>query len=467
MPPTSADPVPVGALMRGNLDRLAHARREAPPQLGLAARLALAAVLAALVFAVGRASLHGAQGLAGAAAGAADETSALRAAHLRAVDHTGELAARLAQLEEDLETANAATSAANAALSSERLELTRARAEVDELKARVEAVAAQPSCSGAPSPYPTVAAAVAAPAAAAPAAAAIAASAYHDDACAALAARQAAGNDACSEDFVALHYACHGAFPSGGTWAGETWVPAGCRMAAAAAAAAPELRPRLGSCLFDPARGLGHLTLLGDSQTMRIVGALERYMGAAGLASCSRLDGESDTYYGPNVIRRTRDCGGCDAFRTQCQPHAGGRPLVVENGVMEFLIDFETTQKARSHWDSSCDFTSDLPCRWAWSTQQLLFQHLLQSDGHRPDHVAVFQNIHDCARRDAPDFARDLRWLLSLINDTLPATTTVTMWEAAALNSAKQPMCVRCARARACVWCWRRPLQKRRERGRA
>lgn len=256
---------------------------------------------------------------------------------------------------------------------------------------------------------------------------------------AACAAHHAAYNSdiqqSCSQAYVTSYFACHSKFPSEGSWRDGQWAPSGCKLSGQQGA-----RP-LGSCLFDGTRK--HIAILGDSHTMRYASAFERAMRSRGIAECARIqsDSDSDDYYGTGLVKTRRDCGGCDSFVYQCAPSGGGAPLLFSNTVLEFLIDFELAEPPRIHWDSTCDFSNALPCRWAWSTQQVLFDRFLPSmPGGWPDEVHLFANIHDCARRGPKEYARDLSWLLTLMNDTVPSTTRAFVWEAAALNSAKQPM---------------------------
>jgi hypothetical protein len=241
----------------------------------------------------------------------------------------------------------------------------------------------------------------------------------------------------CSFDFAALYYGCHGRFPSSGAWdGGDRWVPADCTLAPppAQAPAGP-----LGSCLFRP-DGPAHIVMMGDSQAGRYARALLRALTDRGVARCRRTAFENNDYYGGNLVHKRRDCGGCDSWTESCTSLATGRSVTIEYVVLEFLIDFELSEPERIHWDHNCDFRSALPCKWAWSTQQVVFERYFRSRPTYPDAIAIFQNIHDCGRRDAADFRRDLRWLLSLIHDAVPASSRVFFWEAAALNSAKQPM---------------------------
>jgi hypothetical protein len=47
---------------------------------------------------------------------------------------------------------------------------------------------------------------------------------------------------------------------------------------------------------------------------------------------------------------------------------------------MEFIMDFEETEKMRIHWDKNCKEDASAlppngaPCKWAWTTQQLYFE---------------------------------------------------------------------------------------------
>ena len=107
---------------------------------------------------------------------------------------------------------------------------------------------------------------------------------------------------------------------------------------------------------------------------------------------------------------------------------------------MEFLIDFEVTAPPRMSAEKTCDFSTVVPCAWPWSSQQLLFETYFRSLPTYPDEVVILQNIHDCARRGPREFRRDLRWLLDLVNASVPAASAVHLWEEAALNPAHQPM---------------------------
>lgn len=261
--------------------------------------------------------------------------------------------------------------------------------------------------------------------------------------------RAPSGKPPCSYDFISLWYGCHGRFPSGGIWnmTSNTWTPSECAL---------PLRP-VGQCLWDApsaasvasGRASGgqrvkSLVIVGDSQASRITYMLSAMLAEQGIG-CTRTEEEegSPDYYGFGVnstIRRKRDCGGCDPFVMRCTNKAGVA-VDVEYAVMEFLIDFEVSQKSRIHWDNSCDFKDPLPCKWAWNSQMALFESRFKKrPGGYPDAIAIFQNVHDCARRNSIDFRRDLRYLFQLINDTAPASTSVYIWQAAALNKRHQPM---------------------------
>ena len=238
---------------------------------------------------------------------------------------------------------------------------------------------------------------------------------------------------ACTYDFYDAYFACHGRFPSSGSWSGETWQPEDCR-----------LPPVGGGCLFERASGVrapARILLLGDSMAMRTNMALQRAMSQLGV-TCNTVASEGGAYYGSAGLEvGRRDCGGCDASTLSCSA-ANGVAVEFQYLVMEFLIDFELTQKSRIHWDEgSCSFSEDVPCRWAWNTQLSIFDAYLRGrPGGYPDEIHIIQSIHDCARRTAADFARDLRWLMQLIDESAPPSTRVYMWEAAALNPAHQPM---------------------------
>jgi hypothetical protein len=200
----------------------------------------------------------------------------------------------------------------------------------------------------------------------------------------------------------------------------------------------------LGRCLFnDTTHRVRDITILGDSQGRRYALWMADVLRGAG-GTCDVVANEGEHYYQgvlPRVQSGQRDCGGCNAFTIRCVGPEGAR-INVEYVVMEFILDFELTQPTRIHWDhGSCSFSEAVPCRWAWSTQQLLFDQYFRSrPAGYPSEIHYFQNVHDCARRNPADFRRDVRWLLTLMNDTVPATSNIYLWEAAALNSDKQPM---------------------------
>ena len=93
----------------------------------------------------------------------------------------------------------------------------------------------------------------------------------------------------------------------------------------------------------------------------------------------------------------------------------------------------------RIHWDNNCFFNStEPPCKWAFTTQQFIFEVYLPRLTQPLDQLHIFQNCHDCARRTARDFRRDLAWLLDLVDASLPPASDVYYWEATATNPIHQ-----------------------------
>ena len=141
------------------------------------------------------------------------------------------------------------------------------------------------------------------------------------------------------------------------------------------------------------------IAILGDSQgskyTQALVKRLERVHNMK-CASSEREPSSPNSYFGVDRIITTRqDCAGCVSFRTTCKPAANAeREIHVEYIRMEFTIDFEISTPVRIHWDNNCIHNGTnpaAPCKWHWSSQQVIFQHYLQA--RKPDEVHIFQNI--------------------------------------------------------------------------
>ncbi|KIY96939.1 hypothetical protein MNEG_11023 [Monoraphidium neglectum] len=133
-----------------------------------------------------------------------------------------------------------------------------------------------------------------------------------------------------------------------------------------------------------------------------------------------------------------QDCNGCTSFRSVCQGPSGRR-VVIEFLRMEFVLDSELAAPMRIHWDNNCDFTQSPPCKWFWNSQQFLFEGYLKQRRLPPDHIHVFQNMHDCSRRSPADFRRDLSWFLDVLDTNLHPGTNVYFWEAPHPTGSKQP----------------------------
>ncbi|KAF6259146.1 hypothetical protein COO60DRAFT_1045481 [Scenedesmus sp. NREL 46B-D3] len=188
-----------------------------------------------------------------------------------------------------------------------------------------------------------------------------------------------------------------------------------------------------------------YIVVLGDSQGMHYTEGMVRGLRAAG-ASCTLQKRESGVeYFGEpaGLAYRQQDCSGCFSSLTHCIHPTTQVTVDVEYLRMEFILDFEVTEKAHMHSsckeDASALPPAGAPCKWAWTTQQLYFERYLAL--RPPSQLHVFQNIHDCARRNRADYARDHAWFISLRNSTLgqSASTEIYFWRATATNPDKQP----------------------------
>lgn len=249
----------------------------------------------------------------------------------------------------------------------------------------------------------------------------------------------------CSFMFFSAHLLCHGSFPSTGSWEGSVWTPGDCTISDASGAPVACPLRAAGASAAEPT--MRDVVIIGDSQALRYTTALNRSLAALGI-TCVRVaeEAQSDFYADVQRVESRRDCGGCNAFAMQCNGRAGlfdRTPVSFQMLflVMEFVLDFDLATPSRIHWDAgSCNHSEPVPCRWAWSTQQFLFEAFFNKRARGyPGEIHVFQNIHDCARRNAADFRRDLRWLLDLVHTAVPAGSNVYFWEATGINSAKQP----------------------------
>lgn len=236
----------------------------------------------------------------------------------------------------------------------------------------------------------------------------------------------------CSFDYYDSYFTALGSFPSAGSWTGSAWGPNDCVIHSPGTSGS-------GACLFDPNRTASEIVILGDSMGMRYAKGLGRALQP--VAACSEAAYDELATVLPGVKVAQMDCGGCHPLRISCTKLDTGVGLHITYLPMEFVLDFEFTMPARIHWDNTCDMTSDPPCRWAWTTQQVLFDlFFARRPGGYPSQIHVVGNIHDCARRTPREFSRDLRWLLDVIDAAAPPTTHVYFWEAAALNPVHQPM---------------------------
>lgn len=283
-------------------------------------------------------------------------------------------------------------------------------------------------------------------------------------------------SNSCSFDFFSNHLLCFGELPSAGSWSGDSWLPTDCSISSSSTV--PQVCPmrlRLQTSRQD-LHTPRDVVIIGDSQGIRYTKALNRSLAAAGVTCVPVSDEGQPGFYGDlQKVETRRDCGGCGAFALQCDgvmtaealgstirsPADGSQPTeplpqpATGNSVtvsfqlvylfMEFVLDFDIAEPLRIHWNragdaGSCNMSEAVPCRWAWSTQQFLFDAFFRRRARGyPAEIHIFQNIHDCARRNAADFRRDLRWLLDVIDTSAPASSNVYYWEAGAINAARQP----------------------------
>ena len=245
----------------------------------------------------------------------------------------------------------------------------------------------------------------------------------------------------CSLSFANDFYLCHEQLNSKGTWAKEHYQPHGCdsTFTSTAGKATGEEIAQLSSLPRD-------LLLLGDSNGYHYMMYLEKLLQDRYGATCKDVTPHGEFGFDFEVPN-------------QVKGHApetvhGSRSIVcnvteepssffnITFLTMEFTLDFELQTREMTNRDL-CDFNQSVPCRYAWSSQQFLFQEYLVKVRPWPREIHYFQNIHDCSRRTTVDFRRDLRWLYQLLNDSLPVLDDfgahdVYLWEALAVYTPKQ-----------------------------
>jgi hypothetical protein len=185
------------------------------------------------------------------------------------------------------------------------------------------------------------------------------------------------------------------------------------------------------------AKNNSRIVILGDSTGLRYANQTINILSS--FSACTPLATEvpqNESYFNlSDIISGQTDCSGCNSFSTVCSSE--DKYLSVEYIRMEFVLDFELSQKMRSIHYKNCNMDKNPPCKWAWSTQQLLFEHYFQANP--PTHIHIFQNLHDCSRRSSADFRRDLHWLFDLIDSSVNPGTHVYYWEATAPHPDRQP----------------------------
>ncbi|KIZ04651.1 hypothetical protein MNEG_3307 [Monoraphidium neglectum] len=179
---------------------------------------------------------------------------------------------------------------------------------------------------------------------------------------------------------------------------------------------------------------------MGDSQAFRLMRAMLLVLSKVPGITCTMTADEAHlrtAYYNvSDTVAGGLSCSGCDSFRATCK--GANNSVEIEYLRLEYTLDFELSTAARMHFAGKCNHSQLPPCKWFWNTQQFLFEGYLRQRQPPPDHIHIFQNMHDCARRSLVDHRRDLSWFVNLLNATLLPGTTVHFWEAPHPNGAKQ-----------------------------
>ncbi|KIZ02667.1 hypothetical protein MNEG_5293 [Monoraphidium neglectum] len=195
------------------------------------------------------------------------------------------------------------------------------------------------------------------------------------------------------------------------------------------------------------------IVVMGDSQAYRLMRYMLYVISRLGGVICTMTADEAHlraAYYNVSYTVTGRlSCSGCDSFRATCKSAINS--VEIEYLRLAFTLDSELTTAPRMHFDGNCRHGQLPPCKWFWSSQQFLFEGYLRQRQPPPDHIHIFQNMHDCSRRSPADHRRDLSWFVDLLNATLLNGTSVHFWEAPHPNGAKQPEAWRNVTSPACM----------------
>ena len=179
------------------------------------------------------------------------------------------------------------------------------------------------------------------------------------------------------------------------------------------------------SCVKE--KQVSSVLLLGDSNGRRYYDAFYRTLQKVRRYNCTTVKQVVPysvmpvaAYYaqGTNIsvsdiVVHQRDCRSCNNILSNCT-HPTANPFVLEYLSMEFLIDTEVATSREPHVHQSNTY------------QEFIFDEYLPGTvGYYPDIIVIFGNSHEIFRNNPTKVKNDLKYLLGIIQRSVPQSTKV------------------------------------------